>query len=155
MVVNEKELRERYANMSDFELADIARSGDLTDVASLCLDDEVKKRGLHDLKVEIDEINAADENLNRIRREELLKGKNSIRKHNKPFYLSGGILLSIGLAIYTLSELSDSTFKIGNEGLSKESELGLSAVFLGSFLIVIGWLRAITKTALLYAVLRK
>jgi hypothetical protein len=142
MIVEEKELRERYASLSDDELADIARSADLTDMAKRCLKYEIDERGLENIDTKIAELDEIDKQLDKHRHKKIHEGKVSINKFSKPFYISGSFFFIIGIALYIL-------------GSSKEEQLGLGAMGLGGFFVFFAMIKSISRLAMLKLIFRK
>ncbi|MET0075784.1 MAG: hypothetical protein ABW130_16150 [Candidatus Thiodiazotropha lotti] len=142
MIVEEKELRERYASLSDDELADIARSADLTDMAKRCLKYEMDDRGLENIDTKIAELDEIDKQLDKHRQKKIHEGKETINKFSKPFYISGTVFCIIGVALYIL-------------GSSKEEQLGLGAIGLGAFFVFFAIIKSISRLAILKLIFRK
>jgi hypothetical protein len=155
MNVEEKDLRERYANLSEYELADILRSADLTETAKKCLNDELRSRGLSNLDAEVNELNKIDEDLEKNLNEKIIKQKDSIKRFNKPFYISGTVFLLIGLALYLYSELNLSITGSGISGAKKEERLGTMSIALGCVLLIFVWVRTAAKLINIKIIYRK
>ncbi len=142
MIVEEKDLRERYESLSDDELADLSRSVGLTDLAKKCLKSEIDRRGLEDLETRIEELDEVDKQLQDHRDKKINEGKESVQKFSKPFYVSGTVFFLVGFALYIL-------------GSTKEEDLGVVAMALGGFLILFAIIKSASRLAILKLIFRK
>ncbi len=147
MEVNESDLIERYSNMSNHELAEIVRSGELTELAKKCLESELKKRDMSNLETEIQELHAADQIHEDQIQEKLNNINQSVYVATKPYYIIGLIFLIIGVVLFVVHGGIGSLLFSAESSLSKKQGVGLGGMLFGTGLITFGFVRAKIKTS--------
>ncbi len=155
MIVDEGELRERYAAMSNHELADISRSGGLTEVAEKCVKEELVRRGVNGLEKEIEELNEVDRIRESQIQEELKKGRKSIKVTTRPFYVASVVFLVVGLAAFLFLDGNFTNAGAFDARLLKGEKLGLGFMGFGVAMGAMGLFKALTKSAMLKLMVRK
>jgi hypothetical protein len=152
MKVSENDLIERYESMTNHELAEIVRSSELTDLAMSCIERVLERRGISDLRSEIDELNMIDQENTDLIKEDLEKKEKSLKSTSKPLYVIGLIFLIVGVLIFVFHEVGSMLYG-SDSGLTEKGKVGLGAILLGAIMISVGYIRV--KIRMLIAKLLK
>lgn len=150
----EKNIKERYATLSEHELANIVRTADLTEIAQACLENELEKRGLNDLKSQIKELNRIDEVLVENSSRKTEERKKPILYMRKILMSFGFLIFFIGIVMYVSSE-SNNSIVTGSMGTTAEEKNAIQIMWLGGFISVIIWLVSFLRISVVKIFFRK